>query len=206
MKVHYLLLLIALAPREARAQVDSSTATPSGDYSSRDTEVIFVTGGASALARAAGSAHLVDEAELERFEYDDVQRVLSRVPGVYVRDEDGFGLRPNIGIRGANSDRSQRVVLLEDGILLGPAPYAAPAAYFTPLATRMVGFEVFKGPAAVRTGPFTVGGAVNFLTANIPEDGHEGLADLAAGQFGYLKGHLRYGWGNDHVGFLVEEP
>lgn len=185
---------------EARAaEVDSSTASAG----SRATEVILVTGGARQLERLAGSGHLVGEAELERFEYDDVQRVLTRVPGVYVRDEDGFGLRPNIGIRGASSERSAKVVLLEDGVLLGPAPYAAPAAYFTPLTTRMVGFEVFKGPAAILTGPYTVGGAVNFLTAVVP-DQWEGLIDVAAGQFGYLKGHGRLGWGNERLGVLVE--
>lgn len=197
------LFLVLASPLGARAEADADTSTTAArPGASRETEVIFVIGSKS-TERVAGSAHQIDEAELERFEYDDVQRVLSRIPGVYVRDEDGFGLRPNIGIRGANSERSQRVVLLEDGILLGPAPYAAPAAYFTPLATRMVGFEVFKGPAAVRTGPFTVGGAVNFLTAEVPE-GHDGMVDLAAGQFGYLKGHARYGWGNERFGFLVE--
>lgn len=200
-----LLISFFLVAPSAEAQTESSTVAKNDPStpSSRDASTIYVTGKRRSIEKTSGSAYIMDESELEQFEYDDVQRVLNRIPGVYIRDEDGFGLRPNIGIRGVSSDRSAKVVLLEDGILLGPAPYAAPAAYFAPLTTRMVGLEVFKGPAAIRTGPFTVGGAINYLTAGIPED-HEGMVDLAVGQFGYFKGHARYGWGNDFVGFLLE--
>ncbi|MDP2345344.1 MAG: TonB-dependent receptor [Deltaproteobacteria bacterium] len=120
------------------------------------------------LKRVVGSAYTVDKETLERFKPDDVNRALRAVPGVYVRDEDGQGLRPNIGLRGASSDRSAKVVLLEDGVLFAPAPYSAPAAYYFPLTTRMVGIEVFKGPAAIRQGPHTVGGAVNLRTRPVP--------------------------------------
>ena len=68
------------------------------------------------------------------------------MPGVYSRGEDGFGLRPNIGIRGVSPDRSKKVTLMEDGILFGPAPYSAPAAYFFPLVTRMDGHAGDQGP------------------------------------------------------------
>jgi Fe(3+) dicitrate transport protein len=153
--------------------------------------------------RVTGSAHEVSEEQLERYEYDDIHRVMKQVPGVYVREEDGFGLRPNIGLRGANSDRSAKVTLLEDGILLGPAPYSAPAAYYFPLTTRMVGVEVFKGPAAVKHGPNTVGGAINMRTRAIPW-GLKGGVDVAGGAFLIRKGHAWVGWGTEYFGFLVE--
>ena len=76
--------------------------------------------------------------------------------------------RYGIGIRGGTSDRSSKVTLMEDGVLYGPAPYSAPAAYFTPLMTRMVGVEIFKGPASIRFGPQTVGGAINLRTRDVP--------------------------------------
>lgn len=155
------------------------------------------------LPRVAGSAHAIGERELERHEYDDVHKVLAAVPGVYVRGEDGFGLRPNIGLRGANPDRSAKITLLEDGVLLGPAPYSAPAAYYFPLTTRMVGMEVFKGPASIRHGPNTIGGAVNLRTREIPED-HMAEVDLAGGRFGYAKGHAYYGTTYRGFGVLVE--
>lgn len=155
------------------------------------------------LPRVAGSAHVVTREELERHEYDDVHRILQSVPGVYVRGEDGFGLRPNIGLRGANPDRSAKVTLMEDGILLGPAPYSAPAAYYFPLSTRMVGMEVFKGPSAIRYGPNTIGGAINLRTREIPED-HESVVDVAGGRFGYAKGHGYWGMRKKGFGVLLE--
>ncbi|MEO1171626.1 MAG: TonB-dependent receptor, partial [Myxococcota bacterium] len=142
-------------------------------------EVISIFG--DGRNRAPGSAFSFDEASLDRLSYDDVGRLLKQVPGVYIRDEDGYGLRPNIGLRGASSDRSKKVVLMEDGVLIGPAPYSAPAAYYFPLLARATGLEVYKGPASLRYGPNTVGGAVNVLSRSVPNGRHARI-DLAAGQ------------------------
>lgn len=163
----------------------------------------IVVTGEEGVPRAAGSAYVLDEEDLERFGYDDVHQVLASVPGVYVRGEDGFGLRPNIGMRGANSDRSEKIALLEDGIPLAPAPYAAPAAYYFPLVTRMVGVEVFKGPAALEHGPQTIGGAVNLLTRPVPRS-PAGAVDLSAGHYETLEAHAWGGLGTERVGVLLE--
>lgn len=167
------------------------------------TPTVSIIGEPEDLPRIVGSAHLVDEVALERYENDDIQRILRTVPGVYVRGEDGFGLRPNIGLRGVDPNRSSKITLMEDGILLGPAPYAAPAAYYFPMTTRMVGIEVFKGPAAVRYGPNTIGGAINLRTRDIPRESDGGL-DLALGERGYGKAHGHWGRSWKHFGVLVE--
>ena len=71
-----------------------------------DVEVMTVIGQREDLPRTVGSAHRVDEQTLDALGYDDINRVLNLVPGVYLRGEDGYGLRPNIGLRGASSDRA----------------------------------------------------------------------------------------------------
>lgn len=153
--------------------------------------------------RLTGSAYRVGKEELERYEDDNVHRTLMRIPGVYVRDEDGYGLRPNIGMRGASSDRSKKVTLMEDGILLAPAPYSGPAAYYFPMSTRLTGIEVFKGPSALRYGPNSIGGAINLVTRPIPVGQRFG-ADLALGSQLYAKQHLHYGYGTRRAGFVIE--
>jgi Fe(3+) dicitrate transport protein len=158
---------------------------------------------ATRIQRTPGSIHVVGRETLERYKYDDPHATLQLVPGVYVRQEDGFGLRPNIGIRGAISDRSQKVALLEDGVLFGPAPYSAPAAYFFPLINRMLEMQVIKGPAAVKYGPQSVGGAIDLSTRPLPSS-QAGSLDVAAGQYGYGKFHGSFGSSDGTNAFLIE--
>lgn len=183
---------------------DSSDPDAEGDDARSVNESVTIVDRRGRTPRVAGSAHVLDAEDLERFENDDIHRVLAPVPGVYVRDEDGFGLRPNIGLRGANSDRSAKITLEEDGVLLAPAPYSAPAAYYFPMTTRMVGVEVFKGPAATSHGPHTVGGAVNLKTRAVPRGRAAGGVDVAFGTYDTLKLHGHVGGGSRTLGALLE--
>ncbi|MFW6087863.1 MAG: TonB-dependent receptor family protein, partial [Myxococcota bacterium] len=153
--------------------------------------------------RTGGAVTRIDEEILETFEQDNPNSVLLQAPGVYVRSEDGYGLRPNIGIRGASPERSKKITLMEDGVLFAPAPYAAPAAYFFPLMTRMVGVDVFKGPSSIKYGPHTVGGAIDLSTREVPDE-PGGAVDLALGNYYYRKAHLHYGARNEWGGILFE--
>lgn len=155
------------------------------------------------VQQTSGSAHVVSAKQLQRFRQDDPHKILLGVPGVYIRGEDGFGLRPNIGIRGALSDRSKKITLMEDGVLFGPAPYSAPAAYYFPLMMRMESVRVVKGPSAVSFGPHTVGGAIDLVTAAIPSE-RRGMLDLSFGQFMHRKLHFRQGIADDNYGVLIE--
>ena len=146
---------------------------------------IVVIGSEDEIVKIPGSGALLNEEDLERFDYVDLHQTLSSVPGVYVREEDGFGLRPNIGIRGATPDRSQKITILEDGILITPAPYSAPAAYYVPNISRMENIEVLKGPSAISQGPHTVAGAINFVTKPLGETSNQ--IDVSFGSDEYYK-------------------
>lgn len=167
-------------------------------------ERVNVVGGSDRVFEVPGSAHYIDKDELDRFKYDDVQRILRQVPGVNIQDEEGFGLRPNIGMRGTGVERSQKITLLEDGILIAPAPYAAPAAYYFPTVARMRGVEVRKGSSAIRQGPFTTGGALNMLSREIPSSAFEGGLQMDVGSFEERKGHLHTGGSGDRFGWFME--
>jgi Fe(3+) dicitrate transport protein len=153
--------------------------------------------------RVAGAAIVITEEELARHRYTSIHQVLASVPGVYLRGEDGFGLRPNIGLRGGNSDRSAKITLMEDGVLMAPAPYAAPAAYYFPLSQRLVGVEVIKGAAAIRHGPQTIGGAVNLLTRRTPRETIAAV-ESAYGLHHTIQAHGYGGTGRERWGVLAE--
>ena len=155
-------------PTRAAAPTAAACRQPPARDEPRRLEELTVVG--TREARTAGSAHVLRPRDLERMDYDNPETVVKAVPGVYARGEDGFGLRPNIGIRGASPDRSKKITLMEDGILFGPAPYSAPAAYYFPLITRMELVRVIKGPGAISFGPQTVGGAIDLVTRAIPAD------------------------------------
>ena len=166
-------------------------------------EEILVTGGVENIRTLGGSAQMLGKYELEQLDSTDLNQVIGQLPGVYLRQEDGFGLRPNIGLRGATSERSQKVTLMEDGVLIAPAPYTAPAAYYLPNINRMSAVEVVKGPSSVRHGPHTVGGAINFATRPVgwkPET----LADISLGSWDYRKYRLLHEDHTDTVGYWID--
>ncbi|MGD1976428.1 MAG: TonB-dependent receptor [Gammaproteobacteria bacterium] len=195
------LSLLALAgPGSAQ---EPATDDPSSTSPPALLDSVTIVGSQAAARRTGGSAYYLGPQTLQRFDYGDVLRVIRSVPGVYVQDEEGYGLRPNIGIRGSGLDRSGRIALLEDGVLIAPAPYASPSAYYFPTQRRMSGVEVLKGPAAVRVGPRTTGGAVNLLSTPMPSKTGAQL-DVTAGQ---NDSREAYGWAayrNENVGLFFE--
>lgn len=191
------------SPSDSEPTDDSSESSDSTDKEPPSSDGSIIIYASDARILEAGAAYQITEEQLSAFEYDDIERALGRVPGISTRGEDGFGLRPNIGIRGANSDRSAKVTLMEDGVLLAPAPYAAPAAYYFPMTTRFVGIEVFKGAASTRYGPQTVGGAINVQTRQVP-NAFRAAADLSYGLRNSAKAHFWVGNKKGKSGFVIE--
>lgn len=158
----------------------------------RRLEPLTVVGSAEGVFRQVGSAAYVSQQEIREANTTNVNQVLAKVPGVYVREEDGFGNMVNLSIRGADGTRSEKVTVMEDGILAAPAPYAGPAAYYTPHVARMSGVEVLKGSSQVRYGPQTTGGVVNYQSTPIP-DSAATYAKMTYGSFNTFFGHLHTG-------------
>ena len=167
-------------------------------------EEVTILGSQEAARKIPGSAHFIGEEQLRQFAYSDVQRIVREVPGVSLQIEDGYGLRPNIGIRGVATERSGRITLLEDNVLIAPAPYSAPSAYYFPTMGRIAAVEVVKGPAAITQGPYTIGGALNMVSTPIPME-TEGNLLTEVGEDSTYRVHAKYGGRSDNgFGFLLE--
>lgn len=150
-----------------------------------------------------GSAYFLSPKELQKFNFTDVNRALRSVPGVTIYDEEGFGLRPNISLRGTSPERSAKITVMEDGILIAPAPYSASSAYYFPNIARMQAIEVLKGSSQVQFGPFTTGGAINMISTEIPSE-FSGLVRASYGSFNSNQLYAKVGDTEGNFGYMVE--
>jgi Fe(3+) dicitrate transport protein len=150
-----------------------------------------------------GSGQIVTGAELYTGHVLNTNEALRKVTGVNVRDEDGFGLRPNIGIRGMNPTRSTKVLLLEDGLFLGYAPYGENASYFHPLMDRYERIDVIKGADMLLYGPQTISGTINYVTPNPPAK-PGGFVAATGGNRDYFNGQAFYGGWYGNLAGLVD--
>lgn len=135
------------------------------------------------LAQIAGAVTLLSAADYRQSQPFALDDILRRVPGLYVRGEEGLALRPNVGIRGLTPIRSTEVLFLEDGVPLAYAPYGDNASYYHPPIERFSGVQVLRGSAQIAFGPHTVGGVINYTTPNPSED-LEGRLVLRGGNRG----------------------
>ncbi|MDZ4151638.1 TonB-dependent receptor family protein [Methylicorpusculum sp.] len=165
--------------------------------------VVEIVGADSSLKNMAGSVNILTQEELFKSHVFNVNEALRKIPGVNVRDEEGFGMRPNIGIRGMNPTRSTKTLLLEDGIPLSYAPYGDNASYYHPPIERFASIEVLKGPEQIKFGPQTISGTINYLTPNPPST-PSGSLGFTGGSRDFYDGQFNYGgtWGD--FGGLVD--
>ncbi|MFN4000187.1 TonB-dependent receptor domain-containing protein [Algoriphagus sp.] len=154
------------------------------------------------FSKVPGSVSFLDKNEIKSLKPISGNEVLRRMPGVHVVDEEGVGMRVNIGIRGLDPDRSRSVLVLEDGVPVALAPYGEPEMYYSPAIDRMAGIEVLKGSGQILYGPQTIGGVVNYITPNPPKE-QEGSVRIQGGQGGFYSGLVNYGNTFGNTGFQV---
>lgn len=176
------------------------TGTESGAAQSPDSAVVMaeirVIGTTAELAKIPGSATLISGEALQLWRAPTMNEVLRQVPGITIREEEGLGLRPNIGVRGLNPTRSSKVLLLEDGIPVTFAPYGDNASYYHPPISRFEQIEVLRGAGQIAFGPQTVGGVINYITPAIPAQAGARLS-LSGGTRGFMDGQAT---GSAHLG------
>jgi Fe(3+) dicitrate transport protein len=149
-----------------------------------------------------GAASVLTAGDLLAYRPYTLHDALALVPGVRTIDDDGLGRRTGIGIRGSQSRRSRRVLLLEDGVPINAATYLDPSGHYTPPLERLERIDVLKGTGQIVHGPLNNHGIINFRTRR-PTLEPETVGDVAVGSQGTVRRHLLHSRTAGPVGLVL---
>src|SRR5882672_5399860 len=110
---------------------------------------------------AGKKTSFVKPAEFPAFAGNDYREVMATTPGILVSEETQSPII-NFGYRGLNSQRSEFMQVLEDGVSLKNEQFGFPETHYTPILDAVERIELIRAGAALQFGP-QPGGALNFV-------------------------------------------
>lgn len=143
------------------------------------------------IENTAGAARELTGENIELLRPVTLQEALRAVPGLRIIDDDISGRRSGIGLRGAPSRRSRKVLLLEDGVPINASPYIDSSAHYTPPFQRLENVEVLLGTGHVIYGPLNNHGIINFRSLS-PTDTPATKFELGYGNDDNFQRHLSH--------------
>ncbi len=143
-------------------------------------------------SRYSGTNNVISAKTIQKIQPVGSEELLRTLPGVNISSDMEQSNRPNISIRGSDPRRSNKILLLEDGSPISPAPYLAPGSYYNVPADRLEGIQVIKGADVLAYGSNTIYGVVNYITKRPPLEPTMSLK-LTGGQHDYFTAVGSYG-------------
>ena len=99
--------------------------------------------------------------EFPVFPNNDYRDVMATTPGIIVSEEPSSPII-NFGYRGLNSQRSEFMQVLKDGVSIKNEQFGFPETHYTPILDAVERIEFIRAGAALQFGP-QPGGALNFV-------------------------------------------
>ena len=150
-----------------------------------------------------GTVSVIDAKQIQESGAQNIGQIINRVPGINYLDEDGRGLKPNIGLRGLDPLRNRNLLVLMDGKFpIGMTYYGDPASYYMTPVQSVDRIEVIKGASPVLYGGYSVGGVVNLITKKgkfTPET----KADVSYGSYNSLNAQLSTSGNNGKTNYMI---
>ena len=107
-------------------------------------------------------------------------------------------------MRGTGVERSAKITLMEDGVLIAPGALRRALRLLLPgFRPHGSGGGADQDRVAIKFGPQSNGGALNLISSSIP-DSFRLAGMISGGAHGTAKGHVRIGDSYDRVGWLFE--
>ena len=110
---------------------------------------------------AGKKTSFVKPQEFPTFAGNDYREVMATTPGIIVSEEPQSPII-NFGYRGLNSQRSEFMQVLKDGVSIKNEQFGFPETHYTPILDAVDRIELIRAGAALQFGP-QPGGALNFV-------------------------------------------
>jgi hypothetical protein len=110
---------------------------------------------------AGKKTSFVKPQEFPTFSGNDYREVMATTPGIVVSEEPSSPIT-NFGYRGLNSQRSEFMQVLKDGVSIKNEQFGFPETHYTPILDAVERIELIRTGAALQFGP-QPGGALNFV-------------------------------------------
>jgi Fe(3+) dicitrate transport protein len=110
---------------------------------------------------AGKKTSFVKPQEFPTFAGNDYREVMATTPGIVVSEEPQSPII-NFGYRGLNSQRSEFMQVLKDGVSIKNEQFGFPETHYTPILDAVERIELIRAGAALQFGP-QPGGALNFV-------------------------------------------
>lgn len=150
-----------------------------------------------------GTVSVIDARQIQESGAQNIGQIINRVPGINYLDEDGRGLKPNIGLRGLDPLRNRNLLVLMDGKFpIGMTLYGDPASYYMTPVQSVDRIEVIKGASPVLYGGYSVGGVVNLITKK-GKFAPETKADISYGNYKALNVQLSTSGNNGKLNYMI---
>ncbi|MBY4676366.1 TonB-dependent receptor family protein [Marinobacterium arenosum] len=151
--------------------------------------------GEQTLHEFPGARHRLSQQDFEQAGAFSLTEAFRKIPGMQVRvpaESYGANHALSVGVRGLKSRFSEKSTILLDGMPLSFAPYGQPQLSIAPISLgNLAAIDVVKGGSSVRYGPQNVGGIINFVTPDIPEQAEGRITVRGEGATGDAEGNLR---------------
>src|SRR5919106_6319401 len=110
---------------------------------------------------AGKKTSFVNPEEFPAISNNDYRDVMATTPGIIVSEEPSSPII-NFGYRGLDSQRSEFMQVLKDGVSLKNEQFGFPETHYTPIVDAVERIELIRAGAALQFGP-QPGGAINFV-------------------------------------------
>jgi len=146
---------------------------------------------------------LVDLTEQPAFVEPNLRQMFSRVPGLFVSDQQIPSIY-NVNYRGlGNPHESEFVAFFQNNVPLAADPFGYPTMYYMPAAQRVERIEFVRGGGGLLYGP-QIGPVLNFVTRRADAAAAPSFrTDQATGSDGLYSTYNEVQWSQNDVGFMA---